>query len=56
MPLELVLLRCAVVALMMQTAGAKAIYDDPADLLAHYDDSPLGKSIELTHLDTLVKF
>lgn len=23
-------------------AGAKAIYDDPADLLAHYDDSPLG--------------
>lgn len=25
-------------------AGAKAIYDDPADLLAHYDDSPLGKS------------
>lgn len=25
-------------------AGAKAIYDDPADLLAHYDDSPLGKN------------
>ncbi len=25
-----------------QLAGAKAIYDDPADLLAHYDDSPLG--------------
>ena len=25
-------------------AGAKAIYDDPADLLAHYADSPLGKS------------
>jgi len=25
-------------------AGAKAIYDDPADLLAHYDDSPLGKT------------
>lgn len=24
-------------------AGAKAIYDDPADLLAHYADSPLGK-------------
>lgn len=26
-----------------QLAGAKAIYDDPADLLAHYDDSLLGK-------------
>lgn len=25
-------------------AGAKAIYDDPADLLAHYADSPLGKA------------
>ena len=25
-------------------AGAKAIYDDPADLLAHYGDSPLGKA------------
>ncbi|MBA3943606.1 MAG: HAD family hydrolase [Herpetosiphonaceae bacterium] len=25
--------------------GAKAIYDDPADLLAHYDDSPLGSII-----------
>lgn len=25
-------------------AGAKAIYDDPADLLAHYADSPLGKN------------
>ncbi len=25
-------------------AGAKAIYDDPADLLAHYDDSPLGQT------------
>ena len=25
-------------------AGAKAIYDDPADVLAHYDDSPLGKT------------
>jgi phosphoglycolate phosphatase-like HAD superfamily hydrolase len=25
-------------------AGAKAIYDDPADLLAHYADSPLGKT------------
>lgn len=25
-------------------AGAKAIYDDPADLLANYDDSPLGKT------------
>lgn len=24
-------------------AEAKAIYDDPADLLAHYADSPLGK-------------
>ncbi|MBD2432035.1 MULTISPECIES: HAD family hydrolase [Fischerella] len=24
-------------------AGAKAIYDDPADLLVHYADSPLGK-------------
>jgi phosphoglycolate phosphatase-like HAD superfamily hydrolase len=24
--------------------GATAIYDDPADLLAHYDDSPLGGS------------
>ncbi len=27
-----------------QLAGAKAIYDDPADLLAHYADSPLGKA------------
>jgi len=26
-----------------QLEGAKAIYDDPADLLAHYDDSLLGK-------------
>lgn len=26
-----------------QLAGAKAIYDDPADLLAHYADSPLGR-------------
>ncbi len=25
-------------------AGAKAIYDDPADLLAQYADSPLGKT------------
>nr|WP_290883673.1 HAD family hydrolase [Fischerella sp.] len=25
-------------------AGAKAIYDDPADLLAHYANSPLGKN------------
>jgi len=25
-------------------AEAKAVYDDPADLLAHYDDSPLGKT------------
>ncbi|KOP23078.1 hydrolase [Hapalosiphon sp. MRB220] len=25
--------------------GAKAIYNDPADLLAHYADSPLGKSV-----------
>lgn len=25
-------------------AAAKAIYNDPADLLAHYDDSPLAKS------------
>jgi phosphoglycolate phosphatase-like HAD superfamily hydrolase len=25
-------------------AGAKAIYNDPADLLAHYSDSPLGKA------------
>lgn len=27
-----------------QLEGALAIYDHPADLLAHYDDSPLGKS------------
>ena len=27
-----------------QLAGAKAIYDDPADLLAHYANSPLLKS------------
>jgi phosphoglycolate phosphatase-like HAD superfamily hydrolase len=26
-----------------QLAGAIAIYDDPADLLAHYADSPLGQ-------------
>ncbi|BAY10319.1 HAD family hydrolase [Calothrix sp. NIES-2098] len=25
-------------------AGAKAIYNDPADLLAHYSDSPLSKN------------
>lgn len=25
-------------------AGAEAIYDDPADLLAHYADSPLGET------------
>lgn len=27
-----------------QLAGAIAIYDDPADLLAHYADSPLGQT------------
>jgi phosphoglycolate phosphatase-like HAD superfamily hydrolase len=26
-------------------AGALAIYDDPADLLAHYDESPLGRHV-----------
>ena len=26
-------------------AGAKAIYDDPADLLAHFDESPLGRAV-----------
>ncbi|MDZ8050250.1 MAG: HAD family hydrolase [Aulosira sp. ZfuVER01] len=26
-------------------AGAKAIYNDPADLLAHYSDSPLSKNL-----------
>jgi len=26
-----------------QLVGALAIYDDPADLVAHYDDSPLSK-------------
>ncbi len=26
-----------------ELAGALAIYDDPADLLAHYDESPLGQ-------------
>jgi phosphoglycolate phosphatase-like HAD superfamily hydrolase len=25
-------------------AGATAIYDDPADLLAHFDESPLGRA------------
>lgn len=29
-------------------AGAVAVYDDPADLLAHYDDSPLGKRTTLS--------
>ncbi|PSB18178.1 hydrolase [filamentous cyanobacterium CCP2] len=28
-----------------QLAGAIAIYDDPADLLAHYDQSPLKKGL-----------
>lgn len=27
-----------------ELAGALAIYDDPADLLARYDDSPLGRA------------
>ena len=26
-------------------AGAMAVYDDPADLLANYDDSPLGRAL-----------
>jgi phosphoglycolate phosphatase-like HAD superfamily hydrolase len=26
-------------------AAAAAVYDDPADLLAHYDDSPLGAAM-----------
>jgi phosphoglycolate phosphatase-like HAD superfamily hydrolase len=26
-------------------AGATAIYDDPADLLAHYEESPLGRAV-----------
>jgi phosphoglycolate phosphatase-like HAD superfamily hydrolase len=26
-------------------SGATAIYDDPADLLAHYDESPLGRAV-----------
>jgi hypothetical protein len=24
-------------------AGAEAVYDDPADLLEHLDDSPIGR-------------
>lgn len=28
-----------------ELAGALAIYDDPADLLAHYDQSPLGRGV-----------
>jgi hypothetical protein len=27
-------------------AGALAVYDDPADLLAHYDSSPLAGARE----------
>lgn len=27
-----------------QLVGALAIYDDPADLVAHYNDSPLSKA------------
>ena len=28
-------------------AQATAIYDDPADLLAHFDESPLGRSMRV---------
>ncbi|HBE51745.1 MAG TPA: hydrolase, partial [Cyanobacteria bacterium UBA11369] len=28
-----------------QLEGAIAIYDDPADLLAHYNESPLANNI-----------
>ena len=28
-----------------ELAAALAIYDDPADLLAHYDESPLGQAM-----------
>jgi hypothetical protein len=28
----------------MALAQATAIYDDPADLLAHFDESPLARS------------
>lgn len=31
-----------------ELAGAVAIYDDPADLLAHYDESPVGRRLERT--------
>lgn len=31
-----------------QLSGALAIYDDPADLLAHYDESPLGRSTQVS--------
>ncbi|BAZ08440.1 HAD family hydrolase [Calothrix sp. NIES-4071] len=30
-----------------QLKNAIAIYNDPADLLAHYDDSPLGKKVAI---------
>ncbi len=29
--------------------GAIAIYDDPADLLAHYDESPLAQGVGAVH-------
>jgi len=30
----------------VELEGALAIYDDPADLLKHYDSSPLGQGVE----------
>lgn len=30
----------------LRDAGAVAVYDDPADLLAHLDDSPIGRATE----------
>lgn len=30
-----------------ELAGAAAIYDSPADLLAHYDFSPLGRDVQV---------
>jgi phosphoglycolate phosphatase-like HAD superfamily hydrolase len=36
----------------LRDAGAAAVYDHPADLLEHLDDSPVGRVVEPTQAGT----
>jgi phosphoglycolate phosphatase-like HAD superfamily hydrolase len=39
---DIVVLRCGGYWSDADLVGARAIYDDPADIVAHYDDSPFA--------------